>query len=80
MSSRTENFAEDMTDALSHAKTRLHEAHVRQAGRLISIVEMSLIKLVTRYACLPVNIKLPSTMSKKLAAEVHWSFEGHQGD
>ena len=66
---KAQDFLQDMRDALDHARTKLHEAHTRQAQQANKHRRDLLFKVGDQVTLSTVNLKLPSTMSQKLGAK-----------
>lgn len=60
--------AQEMTDAIEHAKAKLRESHERQARAANKERQHHLFQVGDKVKLSTVNLNLPSTMSKKLAA------------
>lgn len=60
--------AQEMTDAIEHAKTKLRESHERQARAANKERQHHMFKVGDKVKLSTVNLNLPSTMSKKLTA------------
>jgi hypothetical protein len=63
-----QSCAQDLTDAIEHAKTKLRESHERQARAANKERQDGRFKVGDKVKLSTVNLNLPSTMSKKLAA------------
>lgn len=64
---KAQEFLENMTDALQHAKTKLHEAQTRQAIQANKHRRNVTFQVGDKVRLSTTNLKLPSTMTKKLA-------------
>lgn len=60
--------AQDLTDAIEHAKAKLRESHDRQARAANKERQDVQFKVGDKVKLSTINLNLPSTMSKKLAA------------
>jgi hypothetical protein len=64
---KAQDFLQDMSDALTHAKTKLQEAHAHQAVQANMKRRDITFKVGDKVALSTANLRLPSTMTKKLA-------------
>jgi hypothetical protein len=69
MAPKAQEFVQDMTDTLQHAKAKLHEAHVRQAQQANKHRKELIFQVGDQVRLSTAHLQLPSTMSKKLAAK-----------
>lgn len=66
---QAQNFIENMSEALEHAKAKIHEAHVRQATQVNKHRRDITFQVGDKVRLSTVNLQLPSTMSKKLKSK-----------
>jgi transposase InsO family protein len=69
MAPKAQDFVQEMADIIGHAKAKLHEAHMRQSVQANKYRRDLHFQVGDRVRLSTVNLKLPSTMTKKLVAK-----------